>query len=92
MSAIVSITMSAYRPDNAPDNTAMHQLVLDELNEYARLSGWAGTAIEYYGIRDCKIIISVIAGDVLATIDDLRAFKENNQPSDTQDPVAGRLL
>lgn len=79
MTTITSITMSAYRPDNASDNTAVHQLVLNELNEAARMAGWAGTAIDDYGIRDGIIIITVIVGDMPATIDDLRTYRDNQK-------------
>lgn len=79
MTSIVSITLSAHRPDNAADNTAAHQLVLDELNEFARQAGWSGTAIEYYGIRDGTIIVTVIAGGSPITIDDLRAYRDNQK-------------
>lgn len=92
MSAILSLSTAARRPDNISDNTAIHKILLDELNAEAQAHGWAGSTIDCYRVTSGIIGITVIAGDMPATIDDLRAFKENNQPVDTQDPVAGRLL
>lgn len=80
MSAILSLSTAARRPDNISDNTALHQMLLTELNAEAKARGWVGSAIECYRVTGGIIGITVIAGDVPATIDDLRAFKEKNPP------------
>ncbi|RBO94965.1 hypothetical protein [Pseudochrobactrum asaccharolyticum] len=79
MSTILSLSTAARRPDNISDNTAIHKMLLDELNAEAQAHGWAGSAIDCYRVTGGIIGISVIAGVMPATIDDLRAYRDNQK-------------
>lgn len=92
MSAILSLSTAARRPDNISDNTALHQMLLDELNAEAKACGWVGTTIDCYGICAGIIGLTVISGRMPATIEDLRQFKDAQQSENTEQRETERLI
>lgn len=92
MSSTLSLSIAARRPNSIADNTAAHQMLLDELNAEARACGWDGTTIDCYRIHAGIIGLTVVSGSMPATIEDLRQFKDAQQNENAEQNETERLI
>ncbi len=81
MSSIARMAVADRIPADPAENAVMHRGLLDMLNDQAERVGWAGVSFDLYTSKDGWAAITVVPGARAATLEDLRAFREQQKLS-----------
>lgn len=95
MSSTYRIATADRAPEDPAKNTAFHQELIDRLNAELGHYEWKGSVFADYWRRDGYVAIAIEPGETPATLEDLRAFREEQRKAreaELSKPEQGSLI